>query len=288
MTNSDAKMNCSDIDKELKHFIGDLLSDTDYQAYVEHLSSCPKCASRVRSIGSFSNQLWELGDIEIPSDLDATILFQFNQAKQQPRKSKYKGSKKLVFGVIIVIVGLILAFGGKKFFKPAETEVDEEGDDEVIVKVITTKNQSSVSNQEAEQLYGQLQKMADSLESISSTKTDKKTPEKTISKMEDPSPLDKSPESDKTSISNSFPLHWHIPNFTESDIKQLLDTISMLNIDLDYNDQNRIIFKTTSRKAKTLSEEIQFTNKIQLDLPEFIIDGSDPEREVVASISFTE
>jgi len=205
MTNSNVNMSCSDIDKELKHFVGDLLSDADYQAYVEHLDSCPNCKSRVRSMGSFSNQLWELGDIEVPSDLDSTILFQFDQAKKEPRKSKSKSSKKLVFGVVILIVGFIITFGGKRFFKTAETEVD----DAVIVQATAMKRKSSVRDPEAEYLYNQLKSMAASLEPITKSTVSKKTPEQEEIKEKDASPLDEPAVATVVSSSNAYSLHWH-------------------------------------------------------------------------------
>jgi len=80
MTGSHLKVTCDDIGKKLKDFVGDLLAESDYQAFVDHLDDCPKCTSYVRGMGSFSNQLWELGDIEVPSDLDSTILFSIQKS----------------------------------------------------------------------------------------------------------------------------------------------------------------------------------------------------------------
>jgi len=287
MTPGDINMVCSDIDKKLKNFISDLLSETDYQGFVEHLDSCPQCTSRVRSMGSFTNQLWELGEIEIPSDLDSTILFQFDQAKKQPRKSKTKKSKKLVFGVIILIIGIVIAFGAYQFFKSDELNVEPVTDDAVIIQ--TTGIKRKAPDPEAERLYNQLKGMAESLAPMTQNTTKKKVPEseKVVLKSEEAPSLKESVASSPASSSDAFSLHWHLPYFTETDIKQVVSTITMLDIDPDYDDKNFIIFKATNKKIKTLSVGIKFTYKIQLDIPEFIADGSNPQGEVVASISFT-
>jgi len=291
MTPSNVKMICSDIDKELKHFVGDLLSEDDYQGFVAHLDSCPQCTNRVRSMGSFTNQLWELGDIEVPSDLDSTILFQFDQAKKAPPKPKPKKSKKqkLVIGAVIVIVGIVAFFGWQKFSKTGELNVEQVGDDEVIVQTTMIKKKASVPDPEAERLYNQLKGMAESLAPATPIKSKEKDPDsqKEVSQKKEAPPLKESRKSAPASSPDAFSLHWHLPYFTETDVKQLVGTITMLDIDPDYNDQNFIIFRTINKKIKTLSAGIKFTYKMQLDLPEFIADGSNPQGEVVASISFT-
>ncbi len=286
MTPSELKMMCDDIDKKLKHFLGDLLSDPDYQAFVDHLDGCSKCASRVRMMGSFTNQLWELGDIEVPSDLDSTILFQFNQAKKEPRKSKPKKPRKLVIGVVILIIGLIAFFGWKKFFKPEELNVEQVSDDAVIVQATAIKKKVSAPDPEAERLYRQLKDMAESLAPMVPKTIEKKVSEKKPSQEKEVVPVVKEPVASPSSY-DAYSLHWHIPYFTESDIKQLVSTITMLNIDLDYDDPNFVIFKTINKRIKTIKAGVQFTHKIQLDLPDFIMDGSDPNGDVVVSISFT-
>jgi len=286
MTKNIVKMSCDDIDKELKHFLGDLLSDADYQAFVEHLDSCSKCTNRVRSMGSFTNQLWELGDIEVPSDLDTTILFQFDKAKKEPPKPKPKKPKnKVVIGAIVVAV-IGLAFGAYKFLKPDELKVEQVTDDTVIVKSTGFQKKSSTPDPEAERLYNQLKGMAESLAPMIPNTTSKKDSKKEL-KKEGTVPVKEPVVSTSAPAWDAYSLHWHIPYFTEADIKQLVGTITMLDIDPDYENQNFVIFSTINKKIKTLSAGIRFTHKIQLDVPEFILDGSDPQGEVVVSISFT-
>jgi len=295
MTPDKVKMTCEDVDKKLKNFLGDLLSDEDYQGFVEHLDGCTKCGKRVRMMGSFTNQLWELGDIEIPSDLDSTIIFQYDQAKKAPPKPKpkMKKSKMLGIAVVVVVVGIGIAFGAKKFFKPAELNGDQERGEAVTVQATAFTKKVSAPDPEAERLYKQLKSMAESLAPATQHATKKKDPEpepqkeETIVREASPPPVKKPVRSAPKSSPDAYSLHWHLPQFSESDAKQLVSTITMLDIDPDYDDQNFIVFRTTNKKIKTLSIGIKFTYKLQLDVPEFIMDGSDPQGEVAASISFT-
>jgi len=290
MTPTKSQMVCSDIDEHLKNYLSDLLSDADYQAFVEHLDSCSQCGSRVRMMGSFTNQLWELGDIEIPSDLDSTVLFQYDEAKKKPRKPKTaKKPKKMVIAAVILVVGIGVAFGAKKFLIPDELNVERVEDDAVVVQATAFKKKTPVPDPEAERLYKQLKDMAESLAPVIPSTTKKKDPEskKEAIKGGEVPGVEKSAASAPVSSSDAYSLHWHLPYFTEADVKQMVGTITMLDVDPDFDDQNFIIFRANNKKIKVLSAGIQFTYKIQLDLPEFITDGSDPQGEVAASISFT-
>jgi len=240
-------------------------------------------------MGSFTNQLWELSDIEIPSDLDSTILFKFDEAKKAPRKPKPKNSKrqKLVIGVVIVVIGIGAFFGWKKFFILEELNVEQVSDDAVIIQATAFKKKTPIPDPEAERLFKQLKGIAASLEPVAQSTAPKEAPKKEASKEDVATPDDEPAVSTPASSSDAYALHWHIPYFTETDVKKLVGTITMLNIDPDYDDQNFVIFKAISKRIKTISAGIQFTYKIELDLPEFISDGSDPEREINASISFT-
>lgn len=88
-------------------------------------------------------------------------------------------------------------------------------------------------------------------------------------------------------MSDSYPIHWHIPYYEEAKLKQLLNTIKGLEINLDYEDQDFLVFTTTGEKIKLLSEGIQFTDKLQLGIPDFIAQGSFSDMEIPTSIHFT-
>ena len=91
-------MNCSDIQQLNKRFLQDLLTDEEYQTFLSHLETCPKCKDYVRSTGSLSTQLWELGDIKVPEDLLSTIVFKLSHAQEKSARSrpKTKVPKKMI------------------------------------------------------------------------------------------------------------------------------------------------------------------------------------------------
>jgi len=160
---------------------------------------------------------------------------------------------------------------------------------ERLVQTTTFKKKESTPDPEAERLYNQLKGMAESLAPKVPIKTEKKDSEsqKEVSKERQAPPVAKAKVSAPTSSSSAYALHWHLPYFTEADAKKLLSTITMLDIDPEYADSNFVVFRTINKKIKTLSAGIRFTYKVQFDVPDFILDGSDPQGEVVASISFT-
>ncbi|RKY36477.1 MAG: hypothetical protein DRP78_03495 [Candidatus Omnitrophota bacterium] len=130
--NDNFKMDCSDIREKLKAFLNDLLVEDEYKLFVAHLNVCKKCKDYVRRIGSISNQLWQLGDVNVPPDLSYTILFRLKQTEQENIKSKFFISKKLAVGIFVVILALATLFFGIKYHYFSK-EVDETS----VVKKIT-------------------------------------------------------------------------------------------------------------------------------------------------------
>jgi hypothetical protein len=271
------------------------IAPADVTAFVEHLESCPKCKKHVRAMGSFSNQLWELGDIAVPSDLDSTILFKFKQPVEESGKPKSKKPKTLVFAVSILIIGFIGYLGWSQFVKPPQSPsevgdavVDEDapaGDEAVTVTAQITKGKKPVSDSEAKALFGQLQQMADSLAPIANM-NDEKSPKKADAQEEGAASSDKSQKAEEVSAPDSYPIHWHIPYYDEARIKQLSSTIQGLGITLDYEDQDFLVFTTTSEKIKLLREGIQFMDQLNLGLPELLTQGTFPDMKIPTSIYF--
>ena len=92
---------CGDIRKKLKAFLDDLLAEDERQAFVAHLDGCGECKDYVRKIGSVSNQLWELGGVNAPSDLSSTILFRLKQAEQEIRSAESRVKLLIIQSPII-------------------------------------------------------------------------------------------------------------------------------------------------------------------------------------------
>lgn len=113
MGSSTLSYSCADINKLLKRFQDDLLLDEESQAFLKHLAVCSKCKTFVRAIGSVSNQIWELGEIKVPEDLAATVIFKLQHS---PRPSALKASpsdvtlRKILAGVAVIILILPVLF----------------------------------------------------------------------------------------------------------------------------------------------------------------------------------
>jgi len=180
-------MTCSDIQARLKPFLDDLLAEDEYRAFLSHLEQCSKCKEYVRAIGSLSNQMWRLSDVKISSDLSSNIIFRLSQSKKKAIEKPLILSKKLVFGVIVLIIGFLLLLGGTKFFNAFEpsSKTDKAVNEVVIAKTQIIKEQEPLSDEEAENLFNQLQDMASSLEPVQSSKVDERISKETVLKKED-------------------------------------------------------------------------------------------------------
>ena len=284
--NNQPGITCSDIKDNVKQLLDDRLVEKEYHAFFRHLESCLKCKEYVRAIGSLSNQIWKLSEVEVPADLSSSIIFKLKQSgdnnEAQPSSEL---STKVILGAIIMIAGLFVFFGTGIFLKTPEPSSG--ADNAGIVEPRSIKEQEPVSDEEAEYLFSQLRAMAQSLEPISNGKSVREVSRVKVSKEGNLFLFDGSPETGKRSAPVAYSLHWHIPYSKEAEISQLVDTIKNLEIDLNYEDKNFLIFEATSGKLKLLSDQIQLTNKWRLDLPEFISAGYLPDKKTLVSVCFS-
>ena len=72
MEEDNFKPDCDNIKKNIKSFTEDMLKEDEYKAFLHHLETCTECKNYVRSVDSFSNQLWRLGDVKVPSDFEVS------------------------------------------------------------------------------------------------------------------------------------------------------------------------------------------------------------------------
>ena len=142
-------MICRDISKLLKRFQDDLLSGEDYQAFIAHLNSCPKCKKYVRSIGSLSNQLWELGDVKVPDDLCSTIMFKLKSPSQEVKAPKFVISKKIMVGSLILFFVLPAVFFTINNIRK-QSEVKETVEAPKILEVTAPFNKEEITEEELE------------------------------------------------------------------------------------------------------------------------------------------
>lgn len=116
-------MTCDEIRKRLKPFLEDLLTEDEYQAFVAHLTGCARCKAYVGSIGSVSNQLWELGAVSVPTDFSSTVLFKMKRLGQDARPSSPEVSPKAVIAVLVMLLLAVVVFFGLRYIKTQNAPV---------------------------------------------------------------------------------------------------------------------------------------------------------------------
>ncbi|MFC1621343.1 zf-HC2 domain-containing protein [Candidatus Omnitrophota bacterium] len=250
-------MACDDIKKKLKRFMEDLLVGEEYQAFLGHLENCSECKKYVTSIDSFSNQLWKLGDVKVPSDLSSTALFQLKQPDQEVKKPKSSSSKKAAIGVLVLILAAASIFFGSNYFKNRGRS--QEVEDTKSAKVEEIKEEKPKANRK---MYfddtvivakgGAAVRDTSSTANTSSSKTGS--------------------SGIQTSISKPKPLHWHFvypevkdetqQSFNEKRRKEserktkILNMLNTLGLSLDYKENDLYAFVTTGKKIESLLEKI--------------------------------
>lgn len=151
-------MNCADIGKKLKPFLEDLLADEDHKAFCVHIDMCSKCRAYVRSVGSLTNQLWRLGQVEVPEDLISTVQYKLvhQEEKNQPSKTKIT-KKQIISGIILIIFTIVLVLG-ISYFKKRRNSSTRDGAPFVRTEIIRTQEPPSES--EAKVLLEKLETIA--------------------------------------------------------------------------------------------------------------------------------
>lgn len=202
-------ISCNEVKNKLKPFLEDMLAEDEYQAFVAHLESCPKCKDYVRSIGALSNQLWKLGDIEIPSDFVSTVIFNLKHPKPPvPPVTRPAVFKKLTVGIILslLIIAILLWTSPyfKKFIIPQKVS-----ETPIITKQIIIEEKPP-GDHEAEMLLKELKGIKEALR-----------PSGKEEGVEKPSNITESPAANKVTIIEPKLLHWHFIVSEKSDETEL-------------------------------------------------------------------
>ncbi|GEM_PF-2141983 len=91
---------CERTSKQARTFLADLLSDAEYQVVALHSEGCASCRDYLRSLGDVTNQVWSLGQIDVPPDFARTVLF---------RTRRIPGKRRPVAIATAVLICLSLA-----------------------------------------------------------------------------------------------------------------------------------------------------------------------------------
>jgi len=122
------KPDCDNVKRNIKSFMEDMLKEDEYRAFLHHLEICSECKNYVKSVDSFSNQLWRLGEVKVPSDFSSTVLFELTQPEEElPEEEAPATSKKWLIGAVaFILVAMIISAGLIGYFKlrqPSQEEV---------------------------------------------------------------------------------------------------------------------------------------------------------------------
>ncbi len=135
-------MNCDNIKQNLQTFFEDLLAEEEYKAFCAHIEICDKCKVYVRSIGSLSNQLWKLGQIEVPQDLISSVQYKLVHPEEKEQPAKAKITKKQIVAGIALIISIIVLVLGTSYFKKQRAKPPKESKAKALLNqpdAITTK-----------------------------------------------------------------------------------------------------------------------------------------------------
>jgi len=125
-------------------------------------TSTPVANAKLMSIGSFSNQLWKLGQIEVPEDLISTIQYKIlhPEEKGPPAKSKRSGMRTIAVAAISILLTVAL-LGGTAYFIKRRHSLGR--NDEPIVRTDVIRTFEPLPDNEAAALFGRLEAMAEKL-----------------------------------------------------------------------------------------------------------------------------
>lgn len=234
-------MNCEDIRKNLKSFMEDLLVDYEYKDFVGHVNGCPDCKTYIGAIGSLSNQLWELGDIEAPAGLSSTALFKLRHAGERTAQSaKPSRRNRLATGILLlVILSAASYFGIKHFRKCAELPEKE--------KAFVVQGQAvaerKTADREAEALLGELKGIAAKLGASGKKETEKAKPAKEAEDV---------PIQPKAAVRVPKPLHWHFSYNDDREKGEFLEALYHLDIRSGRLASNLVVFSASAEKLEDL------------------------------------
>jgi len=117
LSTDDVTMTCGDIKERVKQFLDDLLAEDEYQQFIKHCECCAGCRDHVTSLGSISNQVWKLGDVAVPPDLDSAALFKLQQLEEGIRLPKAAVTKRDVVIAALSMIMVLAAVAGLSYFK---------------------------------------------------------------------------------------------------------------------------------------------------------------------------
>lgn len=241
-------MDCRDVTQRLQPYLDDLLQEDDYQAIRVHLDGCVKCRDHVRAIGSLTSAVNTLGELEVPQDLGAAILFRLKQRSkivESPKASRPR--RPVIVGTVLVVL-----VGGTIILGVVSTRGRGGSPQPVAQPVVTAqwiRTSTPPSDAEAQHLLASLQAIADGLEA--------KAPEQ---------PSVSEPSESEASASAEPPLlNWTI-SFILPKQREVRELIEHLGGTVDQASEHSLQFLIPGSQVTKLAQQIQGMSGVDTDI----------------------
>ena len=228
-------MICSAIQQNLKLFLDDLLAEEEFQGFHAHLDICPSCRRYVEAVGSFSYQIKELSYLEIPADLESTIIFRLKKESEaaHPKNFVFKGF------ALFLTAALFFSIAGLFFLKKHPIVPPKKSESSVVItKEIVPgasffpreeKQEESKPFIETQQIVAGSSAQASTATPVVPPRIEKTQPNAPAASAVPPAPRDISP----AEIEPHPPLHWHLPYSEEPKKGAFLEALNSLSLQPD-------------------------------------------------------
>ncbi|MDD5346982.1 MAG: zf-HC2 domain-containing protein [Candidatus Omnitrophica bacterium] len=234
-------MTCAEVDKALKSFLEDLLVEDEYQAVVAHLEGCSRCREYVGSIGSLSNQLWELGNVKVPADLADTVLFKLKEAEARGPEQRFVISRRALIALAAAAAGMAALYVVFHVFKTGRRPPPD-----IDAPIVTMERIREDAGQGAREPGPGI---AEQEEGRGAAQPGEAGPA-----AGEPAAVPAA-ESEKSSIV-LHPLHWHFEYADETAKSKLLEILAPLGSRTDYLDGELLSFASSKEAMEQVVERM--------------------------------
>lgn len=296
-------MICADVQERFRLFFEDMLTEQEYQAVCAHMAYCHACRQYASSTGSLSYLLHELGTVPIPKDLGETIRFRTEKRREDnirvparpPGITGQPGLRSRLFlwgTVAVIFVSALFFFINRQknmtngTVDPVDEQTAGESDNEPAGYSFAIVKQKPVSHEEAEQMYRQLEEMANTLENVAGIvdKNQKENPEvneKSVAPEPDSAAVVEEHQIPPVTQEVVETVHWHMPNTDKKHLDQLMSTLEIMEILPEYNDKDYLVFTATAAQLNRLFGGLEFSGVSGQNMPRFT------QAQVVSGLNVT-
>ena len=221
------QFSCQETKDSVRQFLDDLLSDEDYGLFCRHLEECVSCREYVASIGSLSNQVYELGSaVTAPPDLVSTVLFRLKSASSPRPVSRTIAVLVIAVAVAFAVIVLAVSSGimGKKPGKRGES--DKRARTDMLGAAPEAVSEIPGASQTAEPPAA-----------VAAAKT------------EEPQPLK--------------PFHWHVTVREKGEEEKLVKTIEGLGAQTEYRKGGLLVLMIPAAGVRTIRAALAFGSSLR-------------------------